>query len=136
MLESVRRQHYDVVLMDCQMPELDGYEATRQLRREEAAGELGNRRPVYIVALTANAMAGDRERCLAVGATDYMSKPVSLKALAALIVRLLPLTEDSITAALNNDRNVTAHRGATEQHRLVFSTDKTKGPLFSAGLLF
>jgi CheY-like chemotaxis protein len=51
-LEAVRRQRYDVVLMDCQMPELDGYEATRQLRREEASGGLGDRRPLYIVALT------------------------------------------------------------------------------------
>ena len=74
-LEAVRRQRYDVVLMDCQMPELDGYEATRQLRREEASGD--SRRPAsaHIVALTANAMAGDRERCLACGMDDFLTKP-------------------------------------------------------------
>ena len=69
----------DIILMDIQMPELDGLEAIRRLRR--MAG--WNRKP--IVALTAMAMAGDRERCLAAGANYYMSKPVSLRELTAVI---------------------------------------------------
>ncbi len=72
-LEAMRRASYDIVFMDCMMPEMDGFEATARLRELEQAER---RRPVYIVALTANAMVGDRERCLAAGMNDYVSKPM------------------------------------------------------------
>lgn len=86
-LEQLARQPFDVVLMDCQMPELDGYETTRRLRRAEAAGDFGNRPSHYVIALTANAMVGDRERCLAAGMDDFVTKPLDEFALTAALKR-------------------------------------------------
>jgi len=83
-LEALAREHFDGVLMDCNMPELDGLEATRQLR----AGVAGVRDAhVTVIALTANAMDGDREACLAAGMDDFLSKPVSIQALRQAIDR-------------------------------------------------
>ena len=76
-LECVRRIPYDVIFMDCQMPELDGYEASRQIRQAEQGLSPG-RQPVHIIAMTANAVLGDREKCLDAGMDDYISKPVRL----------------------------------------------------------
>ncbi|MCD6050263.1 MAG: barA 6 [Verrucomicrobia bacterium] len=90
-LEAVRRMPYDVILMDCQMPEMDGYEATRRIRQAAAAGMEGQNKTdlkkVYIIALTANAMAGDREACLAAGMDDYISKPIRREDLEAALAR-------------------------------------------------
>jgi len=80
---------FDVILMDCQMPEVDGFEATRRLRAWEAAQRASGqaREPLYIVAMTANAMQGDREACLAAGMDDYVGKPVRAADLAAALAR-------------------------------------------------
>ena len=81
-LERLRGRRYDLVLMDCQLPEMDGYEATRQFRRQESGTPAGR---IPIVALTARALAGDRERCLDAGMDDYMTKPFTRDQLAALL---------------------------------------------------
>jgi two-component system, sensor histidine kinase and response regulator len=88
-LEALNRSRYDLILMDCQMPEMDGYEATHAIRQAEQSVErrcLWNS-PIYIIAMTANAMAGDREKCLAVGMDDYLSKPVLLPELQVALER-------------------------------------------------
>lgn len=92
-IEALQRTRYDVVFMDCQMPELDGYEATRRIR----AGHALNPR-VHIVALTANAMLGDREKCLESGMDDYLSKPVRLEDLQGAIERSIPAIHQSTDA--------------------------------------
>jgi len=76
-LDAVNSKDYDVILMDCQMPEMDGFGATRSVRgQEEGRGVTGTKNAIQIIAMTANAMRGDREKCLGVGMDDYLSKPI------------------------------------------------------------
>ena len=77
-VDSVKRQPYDVILMDVQMPEMDGLDATRNIRK------LDMRQP-YIVAMTANAMQGDREMCLAAGMEFYITKPIRVPELVSAL---------------------------------------------------
>jgi CheY-like chemotaxis protein len=83
-LALLARNRFDAVLMDCQMPDIDGYMATRQIRDGQVPG-LDRRVP--IIAITAYAMPSDRERCIAAGMDDYVSKPVSLEELSATLER-------------------------------------------------
>jgi PAS domain S-box-containing protein len=93
-LAMLRQGPYDLVFMDCEMPDLDGFEATREIRAVEArpaqAGSPPPRRHVPIVAMTAKVLAGDRERCLAAGMDDYLAKPVQLDTLLETLERWLP----------------------------------------------
>jgi CheY-like chemotaxis protein len=92
-IEALERQPYDVVLMDVQMPEMDGFAASREINGRWP----GERRP-RIVAMTANALQGDRELCLAAGMDDYVSKPIDLKALGEMLrkwVRAVPASAET-----------------------------------------
>jgi PAS domain S-box-containing protein len=91
-VESLARISYDLVFMDCQMPEMDGFEATSVIRNQEASLQQAGGKPprLPIIAMTANTMKEDREQCLAVGMDDFLSKPVTSKSLAAVLNRWLP----------------------------------------------
>ncbi len=118
--EAVMRQRYDLVLMDCQMPEMDGFEATRQIRKSEklkvngetsdeqrtTSDERLSTQRVPIIAMTANAMQGDREKCLESGMDDYLAKPIKPEVLAEVINRWLPNEQETKERkSVMNDRN-------------------------------
>ena len=81
-VEAVGRSRYDAVLMDCEMPVIDGFAATREIRQQESAY-----RRTPLIAMTAAAMIGDRERCLAAGMDDYVPKPIRIDELAQVLAR-------------------------------------------------
>ena len=91
-------QTYDLVLMDVKMPEMDGVEATMAIRRRE----MGTGKHIPIIALTAHAMAGDRERCLTAGMDDHVSKPLQKKELLAAMARLGPLCSNAAQHSLSS----------------------------------
>jgi CheY-like chemotaxis protein len=93
---------YDAVLMDCQMPEMDGYEATGAIRRLEDVNET-QRTP--IIAMTAAAMEGDREACLAAGMDDFITKPVRLEIVSAVLQRWV---DQNIPVSDEHELTVTA----------------------------
>jgi CheY-like chemotaxis protein len=96
-LQAVRAGYYDAVLMDCQMPLMDGFAATKEIRAYER--ENGRARRLPIIAITANALQGDRESCLAAGMDDYLSKPFTQQQLANVIGRWIALPSVAVRAA-------------------------------------
>src|SRR5207248_1509421 len=95
-IQAVRQTRFDVVLMDCQMPEMDGFEAATEIRRLQANSSLapGNER-LPIIALTANAMQGDRERCLSSGMDGYITKPIDSKNVLSMISKFMNRKQES-----------------------------------------
>jgi len=105
-LEAVHRLPYDVIFMDVQMPEMDGLEATRlihQAYQEPRGVILPGKRP-YIIAMTANAMVGDREECIAAGMDDYISKPIRLDELVKVLQKCQPIIQENLDAGLTNSQ--------------------------------
>ena len=110
-IDALRTVDYDLVLMDCEMPQMDGYEAARKIR----LGSSGVRNPnIPILAITAHAMRGDREKCIAAGMNDYLAKPIEPAQFAAILPQLLPsLTNASATTlspGRSNDQEVAFDR--------------------------
>jgi CheY-like chemotaxis protein/HPt (histidine-containing phosphotransfer) domain-containing protein len=105
-LAALQRLSYDIILMDCHMPKMDGYEATQAIRKKE--GSLDQSRlpksPVHIIAITANAMQGDAEKCFAAGMNDYLSKPIGLPDLQAAMERWQSSVQIDQSSSFRNDR--------------------------------
>ena len=122
-LEALSRISYDLILMDCQMPEMDGYEATRVIRETERRKGKRKKLPKFdssrspshyphvpIIALTANALQGDRDKCLKAGMDDYLSKPIQPQQLAKILAKWLPetaslLTTPTLETSMQSPRN-------------------------------
>jgi KaiC/GvpD/RAD55 family RecA-like ATPase/CheY-like chemotaxis protein len=118
-VKSLETLPYDLVLMDVQMPEMDGIEATRRIRNPQSAV---TNHGVPIIAMTAHAMQGDRERCLTAGMNDYVTKPVSPQALAQALDKWLPNEEGELQAAQNDQKD----SNSTE-----VSIDESQAPIFN-----
>lgn len=105
-LDVLETTEFDLVLMDCDMPTLDGIEATRRLRDREKTSS-GNKH-LTVVALTANALGGDRDRCLAAGMDDYLTKPINMDQLSDALVQWLPERVTTASAANSQEQSTTA----------------------------
>jgi CheY-like chemotaxis protein len=129
-IEAVERQTYDVVLMDVQMPELDGFEASREINRRWPG-----KRP-RIVAMTANAMEGDRELCVAAGMDDYVAKPIRVEELVAALGRCQPRgSADARRDAAPNVGVTTASAAGVIDRAVIERLTATMGRAFAAELI-
>lgn len=124
-LDMIAANSYDLVLMDCQMPELDGYQATIELRKIEE----GTDRHLPVIALTANAMVGDRDKCLKAGMDDYLSKPIKPDKLMALIKQHVSVAVDvasDLDEMKGQGRALSDHGSPVDMDHLNLFTDGDK----------
>jgi len=132
-VEKLERGLYDAVLMDCQMPEMDGYAATREIRRREGSGHR-----TIVIAMTASAMTGDREKCLAAGMDDYVTKPVRAEELQQILqrhlaqsARELPSVAADTAVHLSGDGELVARIKELEQEVGVAAMQELIGEFLS-----
>lgn len=124
-IDALHEEQFDVVLMDCQMPRMDGYEATEAIRERETSQGLMH---TPVIAMTANAMLGDRERCLAVGMDDYLSKPVKPAQLENMLRQWLPMEE-----LISHDEDESLGSEIGTAHIIEATIDETSEALNSIG---
>ncbi|RYZ70249.1 MAG: response regulator, partial [Proteobacteria bacterium] len=122
-LVALRESHFDLILMDCHMPELDGYQATRAIRADASLAY----RNIPIIAMTANALVGEYDKCIASGMNDYISKPAKTEALARKILRFLPsgATSDAAKKPLAGSAPVTSKSDRTPIYDSFDTLDET-----------
>jgi len=126
-LQLVETTRFDLILMDCQMPEMDGFTATRAIRRREQSGDTPYRGPIPIVALTANVLSGEREKCLQAGMTDFIPKPLDPSQMIGTIEACLEVSKLQHMVSNGNGSTPDAqHRGRHEPPRDV--TRETDDP--------
>jgi len=113
--------HYDLVFMDCQMPVLDGYQATEKIR-SEAAGIKNNTIP--IIAMTANAMAGDKKKCLDAGMDDYLSKPIETEKVVFMLKKWLPSMDRAGFSSTNVEEQAVDAKDQTHNEIVVFDYEE------------
>jgi len=135
-LAAIEKQQYDLVFMDVMMPEMDGLEATRQIRgrRQDPAAHENFKAPIIIVAMTASAMTGDKEKCLAAGMDDYLAKPVRPEEVRAVIERWGPNIIMKKSTDIQSSPAITSHAaGLPASNTDVPSIDMERLNEFSEG---
>ncbi len=115
-LDALIKKTYALILMDQQMPVMDGLETTRRIRSAQATGDLGFPPGLRIIAMTANAMPGDRDRCLDAGMDDYLAKPIRLQNLQSTLDRYLVSDPQSVAPIARNDAILTGARSGSEKN--------------------
>lgn len=121
-INAFNQKHYDLILMDCQMPEMDGYTATRKIRELEKINGLPR---VPIIAMTAHAMKGDKELCLVSGMDDYLSKPIRISEIKQIVTRWLSDDKPSLsTSKLKLKSNTREQILDIERLKLIFGTNQ------------
>lgn len=131
-LDAHAQGAFDLILMDCHMPEMDGFDATMEIRRRERSG--GGKR-VPIVALTANAMASDREECLNAGMDDHLSKPFSMQTMQEMLDRWMPVASSADSQAAELAARATAKAAEVLDRQVLDDLRKVLKPERLAGML-
>ena len=138
-IHAVRGRAFDLIFMDCQMPEMDGFEAAEHIVAMKMAGQIA---PVPIVALTANALKGDRERCLESGMDDYLSKPMRKASLEAILLKWLrarmeeqaQVTHEQLVAIERQDDEMRRNADTAHEHGVDFAAFSTAREMLGAKL--